>query len=160
MAKKEKTPNKKSKISSYWLYGSIAVFFISMSYFNNDGMNNDQRIDISSFEEFLEDDEVERVLVINKSLAQVTIKSDALQTSKHKIARSTDFLGRSNTKGPHYQFEVGNLEIFQKKLEDAKTKGISFIYDFKTVENRWFDVMLSFLPPIFSLKLVPLKPIR
>ena len=151
MAKKEKTPNKKSNISAYWLYGLIAAFFISMSFFNNDGMTNDQRINISTFERFLNDDEVERVLVINKSLAQVTIKDDALQTSKHKSARSTDFLGRSNVKGPHYQFEVGNLEIFQTKLEEAKSNGIEFDYDFKTVENRWLDVMLSFLPLILII---------
>jgi len=151
MAKKEKVPNKKSNISAYWLYGLIAVFFISMSYFNNDGMTNDQRINISTFERFLNDDEVERVLVINKSLAQVTIKDDALQTSKHKSARSTDFLGRSKIKGPHYQFEVGNLEIFQTKLEEAKSKGAEFDYDFKTVENRWLDVMLSFLPLILII---------
>jgi ATP-dependent metalloprotease FtsH len=151
MAKKEKTPNKKSNISAYWLYGLIAVFFISMSYFNNDGMTNDQRINISTFERFLSDDEVERVLVINKSLAQVIIKDDALQTSKHKSARSTDFLGRSNAKGPHYQFEVGNLEIFQTKLEEAKSKGAEFDYDFKTIENRWLDVMLSFLPLILII---------
>ena len=151
MAKKEKTPNKKSNISAYWLYGLIAVFFISMSYFNNDGMTNDQRINISTFERFLNDDEVERVLVINKNLAQVTIKDDALQTSKHKGARSTDFLGRSKIKGPHYQFEVGNLEIFQTKLEEAISKGAKFDYDFKTVENRWLDVMLSFLPLILII---------
>jgi cell division protease FtsH len=151
MAKKEKTPNKKTNLSSYWLYGLIAVFFISMSYFNNSGVSNDQRINISTFERFLNDDEVERVLVINKSLAQVTIKDDALQTSKHKKARSTDFLGRSNSGGPHYEFEVGNLEIFQTKLEEAKSNGVAFDYDFKTVENRWLDVMLSFLPLILII---------
>ena len=151
MAKKEKTPNKKTNFSSYWLYGLIAVFFISMSLFNNSGVSNDQRINISTFERFLNDDEVERILVINKSLAQVTIKGDALQTSKHKKARSTDFLGRSNSGGPHYEFEVGNLEIFQTKLEEAKRKGIAFDYDFKTVENRWLDVMLSFLPLILII---------
>jgi len=151
MAKKEKTPNKKTNFSSYWLYGLIAVFFISMSLFNNSGVSNDQRINISTFERFLNDDEVERILVINKSLAQVTIKGDALQTSKHKKARSTDFLGRSNSGGPHYEFEVGNLEIFQTKLEEAKSNGIAFDYDFKTVENRWLDVMLSFLPLILII---------
>jgi cell division protease FtsH len=60
-------------------------------------------------------------------------------------------LGRSNAKGPHYQFEVGNLEIFQTKLEEAKRKGAEFDYDFKTVENRWLDVMLSFLPLILII---------
>ena len=133
MAKKEKTPNKKPTLSSYWLYGLIAAFFISMSYFNNsDGLSNDQQINISTFERFLNEDEVERVLVINKNLAQVTIKDDALQTSKHKKARTKDFFGRSSSSGPHYQFEVGNLEIFQGKLENAKSNGVEFDYDFKT----------------------------
>jgi len=152
MAKKEKTPNKKPTLSSYWLYGLIAAFFISMSYFNNsDGLSNDQQINISTFERFLNEDEVERVLVINKNLAQVTIKDDALQTSKHKKARTKDFFGRSSSSGPHYQFEVGNLEIFQGKLENAKSNGVEFDYDFKTVESRWLDVMLSFLPLILII---------
>jgi cell division protease FtsH len=152
MAKKEKTPNKKPMLSSYWLYGLIAAFFISMSYFNNsDGLSNDQQINISTFERFLNEDEVERVLVINKNLAQVTIKDDALQTSKHKKARTKDFFGRSSSSGPHYQFEVGNLEIFQGKLENAKSNGVEFDYDFKTVESRWLDVMLSFLPLILII---------
>lgn len=152
MAKKEKTPNKKPTLSSYWLYGLIAAFFISMSYFNNsDGLSNDQQINISTFERFLNEDEVERVLVINKNLAQVTIKDDALQTSKHKKARTKDFFGRSSSSGPHYQFEVGNLEIFQGKLEKAKRNGVEFDYDFKTVESRWLDVMLSFLPLILII---------
>ena len=151
MAKKEKTPNKKSNLSAYWLYGLIAVFFISMSYFNNDGMTNDQRINISTFERFLNDDEVERVLIINKTLAHVTIKDDALQTSKHKAARSTNFLGRSNAKGPHYKFEVGDIRIFQEKLKEAKKNGITFEEDYNTVENRWLDVLLSFLPLILII---------
>jgi cell division protease FtsH len=152
MAKKEKTPNKKPMLSSYWLYGLIAAFFISMSYFNNsDGLSNDQQINISTFERFLNEDEVERVLVINKNLAQITIKDDALQTSKHKKARTKDFFGRSSSSGPHYQFEVGNLEIFQGKLENAKSNGVEFDYDFKTVESRWLDVMLSFLPLILII---------
>ena len=152
MAKKEKTPNKKPTLSSYWLYGLIAAFFISMSYFNiSDGLSNDQQINISTFERFLNEDEVERVLVINKNLAQVTIKDDALQTSKHKKARTKDFFGRSSSSGPHYQFEVGNLEIFQGKLENAKSNGVEFDYDFKTVESRWLDVMLSFLPLILII---------
>ena len=152
MAKKEKTPNKKPTLSSYWLYGLIAAFFISMSYFNNsDGLSNDQQINISTFERFLNEDEVERVLVINKNLAQVSIKDDALQTSKHKKARTKDFFGRSSSSGPHYQFEVGNLEIFQGKLENAKSNGVEFDYDFKTVESRWLDVMLSFLPLILII---------
>ena len=46
---------------------------------------------------------------------------------------------------------MGNLEIFQTKLVEAKSKGAEFDYDFKTAENRWLDVMLSFLPLILII---------
>jgi len=156
MAKKEKTPNKtpnkKPSISSYWLYALIAAFFIGMSYFNNSGSLSDrQQINISTFEKYLNDGDVARVLVINKNVAQVTLNPDALQTPKHKNALSSDFFGRSNEKGPHYQFEVGNLELFQRKLESAEQKGINFFYEFKTVENRWLDVLIGFLPLILII---------
>ena len=152
MAKKEKAPNKKPSISSYWLYALIAAFFIGMSYFNNSGsMSERQQINISTFEKFLNDGDVAQVLVINKNIAQVTLKPDALQTPKHKNARAEDFFGRTNEKGPHYQFEVGNLELFQRKLETAEQKGIDFFYDFKTVENRWLDVLIGFLPLILII---------
>ena len=152
MAKKEKAPNKKPSISSYWLYALIAAFFIGMSYFNNSGsMSERQQINISTFEKYLNDGDVSQVLVINKNVAQVTLKPDALQTPKHKNARAEDFFGRSNEKGPHYQFEVGNLELFQRKLETAEQKGIDFFYEFKTVENRWLDVLIGFLPLILII---------
>ena len=35
-----------------------------------------------------------------------------------------NILGQENTSGPHYEFEVGNLELFQKKLEEAQDKGV------------------------------------
>jgi cell division protease FtsH len=41
---------------------------------------------------------------------------------------------------------VGNLELFQRKLEKAESNGITFRYDFTTIENRWMDIFLSFLP--------------
>lgn len=152
MAKKEKAPNKKPSINSYWLYALIAAFFIGMSYFNNSGsMSERQQINISTFEKYLNDGDVAQVLVINKNVAQVTLKPDALQTPKHKNARAEDFFGRSNEKGPHYQFEVGNLELFQRKLETAEQKGIDFFYEFKTVENRWLDVLIGFLPLILII---------
>ena len=152
MAKKEKTPPKKPALNPYWLYGSIVLFFLGMSFFGGgNGISEDQQINISSFERFLNDGEVSRVVVVNKNTAQVTLTELALQETKHKKAKSTDILGRSNDAGPHYQFEVGNLELFQKKLEAAESNGVKFSYEFKTVENRWLDVLVGFLPLILII---------
>ena len=150
--KKEKTPPKKPTINSYWLYASIILFFLGMSFFGGgNDLGEDQKINISTFEHYLNDGEVSRVVVINKNLAQVTLTEAALQETKHSKAEKTDLLGRKNSSGPHYQFEVGNLELFQKKLETAEKKGVVFSYEFKTVENRWLDVLLGFLPLILII---------
>jgi cell division protease FtsH len=74
-----------------------------------------------------------------------------LEKSVHKNVKSTNILGQENTGGPHYEFEVGNLELFQRKLEQAEDKGIQFRYEFMTVENRWMDVILGFLPIIIII---------
>ena len=41
--------------------------------------------------------------------------------------------------------------LFQKKLEAAEEKGVSFTYEFVTVESRWLDVLLGFLPLILII---------
>ena len=152
MAKREKTPPKKPGISSYWLYASIILFFIGMSFFGeSNSMSSDQKINISNFENFLRDGEVSKVVVINKKTAQVTLTESALSETKHSKATKKDLLGRVNNGGPHYQFEVGNLELFQKKLEAAEEEGVSFTYEFETVESRWLDVLLGFLPLILII---------
>ena len=114
-------------------------------------MSSDQKINISNFENYLLDGEVSKVVVVNKKTAQVTLTETALTETKHSKANKTDLFGRKNSSGPHYQFEVGNLELFQKKLEAAEEKGVSFTYEFVTVESRWLDVLLGFLPLILII---------
>ncbi|CAI8273997.1 MAG: ATP-dependent zinc metalloprotease FtsH [Bacteroidota bacterium] len=41
--------------------------------------------------------------------------------------------------------------MFQKKLEEAEANGVEFSYEFRTVENRWLDVLIGFLPLILII---------
>jgi len=145
--KNTKQPNKKPKLSSYWIYGLIILFFASTYFVGGDSTTTaSKNINISSFERFLNKGEIKEVTVVNKNLAQVTLQRDALNSPDHKNANSVNFLGQKNINGPHYIFEIGNLELFQNKLELAEQKGIQFSYNFKTIENKWFDVLIGFLP--------------
>ena len=145
--KNTKLPNKKPKLSSYWIYGLIILFFASTYFIGGDTTSSaSKNINISSFERFLNKGEIKEVTVVNKSMAQVTLQRDALNSPDHKNANSVNFLGQKNINGPHYIFEIGNLELFQNKLEEAEQKGIQFNYNFKTIENKWFDVLIGFLP--------------
>ena len=144
--------NNKSKFNPYWVYGIIITILLGMSMFGGD--NNWQTINktnISDFEKFLNDGDVEEVIVINQKLARVTLNQYGLEKSIHKKVESKNILGQENISGPHYEFEVGNLELFQRKLEQAEDNGIDFRYEFMTVENRWMDVILGFLPIIIII---------
>jgi cell division protease FtsH len=142
----------KSKFNPYWVYGIIITVLLAMSMFGGD--NNWQALNktnISDFERFLNEGDVSEVKVINQKVARVSLNKNGLEKSVHQNVKSKNILGQENTSGPHYEFEVGNLELFQKKLEEAQDKGIQFRYEFMTIENRWMDVILGFLPIIIII---------
>ena len=152
MIKKEKKPNNKPAFNNYWIYGALIVFFIAVNFIgvgSNNPSNN--QINPSTFEKFLNNGDVSRIIVINKNKAQVTLTNEAFLSPKHNEINKPDFFGRSNSKGPHYDFEIGNLELFQKKLETATNEGIIFSYEFKTIESKWLDILQSFLPLIIII---------
>ena len=144
--------NNKSKFSPYWVYAIIITVLLGMSMFGGDGSwQSINKTNISDFERYLQEGDIEKVIVVNQKLAKVTLNSYGLEKSVHKSVKSKNILGQENTGGPHYEFEVGNLELFQRKLEQAEDKGIQFRYEFMTVENRWIDVILGFLPIIIII---------
>ena len=144
--------NNKLKFSPYWVYAVIITILLGMSMFGGDGSwQSISKTNISDFERYLNEGDVEQVIVVNQKLAKVTLNSYGLEKSVHKSIKSKNILGQENTGGPHYEFEVGNLELFQRKLEQAEDKGIQFRYEFMTVENRWRDVILGFLPIIIII---------
>jgi len=144
--------NNKLKINPYWVYAVIITLLLGMSMFGGDGnWQSISKTNISDFERFLNEGDVEEIIVVNQKLAKVTLNSYGLEKSVHKNVKSKNILGQENTSGPHYEFEVGNLELFQRKLEQAEDKGIQFRYEFMTIENRWMDVILGFLPIIIII---------
>ena len=151
MAKKKKS--NKSKINIYWFYASIVFFIISMGLLGGDNaIQNTQPTDISSFENYLRNGDIDKVTIINQRYARVTLNESALEKDIHKNARSKNFLGQDNLSGPHYQFEIGTPELFETNLQQIKqSQDLDFSIEFITMENRWLDVLLGFLPIIIII---------
>ena len=143
MAKKEN--KSQPKYNSYWIYGIIISVLLLASMYTDGSSGNVRKTNISEFEKFLNEGDIKEVSVINKNLAMVTLNELALDKPEHKNLKSKNFMGQQNINGPHYEFEVGDLELFQRKLEKAELNEIPFTYEFKTVENKWMDVLLGFL---------------
>ncbi len=150
--KEEKKPTT-PKFNIYWLYGAIIFALLAMSLFGgSDSWQSVSKTNISSFEKYLNAGDVSQVVVIrNKSSVRVTLTPEALSKSDHKDVIGKNLLGQDNSRGPHYQFEVGSLELFEEKLEKARANGVPFRLEFITVENRWADTLIGFLPIIIII---------
>ena len=150
--KEEKKPTT-PKFNIYWIYGAIVFVLLGMSLFGgNDSWQTLNKTNISNFEKYLNAGDVSEVVVVrNKSSVRVTLNQEALGKRHHQPENSKNIFGQENSRGPHYQFEVGSLELFEEKLEKAREQGIVFRLEFITVENRWVDALIGFLPIIIII---------
>ena len=143
--------NKTPKINPYWIYGIIIVILLSISFLGEGSIKSSNKTNTSDFEKFLLNGDIDKVLIQNEKIARIYLKREALERNEHRIVSKKNFLGQVNETGPHYSFEFGDLKLFQEKLEKAKSRNLDFQYEFITVENKFFDIILSFLPIIIII---------
>jgi cell division protease FtsH len=140
------------KFNIYWIYGAIIFVLLGLSLFGGNDWQSMSKTNIYNFEKFLNAGDVSEVIIIrNKSSVRVVLTPEALSKTEHKGVVSKNILGQENASGPHYQFEVGSLELFEEKLEKARKEGIPFRLEFITVENRWMDTLIGFLPIVIII---------
>ncbi len=151
MAKDNNPTPKKIKINPLLIYGAVALIFL-LIFINNGGSSFEEPLKTSSskFNAFLEKGQVQKVIVFNKTEAEVYLTAEALKDKTHK-AVSKDILNRPN-KGPHYIFDIGNDEIFQNKLETAVKEGKLKEYKFEPKSN-WSEILQMLLPFVLIIGL-------
>ena len=151
MASENNQNPKKIKISPWLIYGAVALLFLFISFITG-GSSFEEPLKTSSskFNEYLEKGHVAKVIVYNKSEAEVYLTAEAVKDPIHK-AVANDMLNRPN-KGPHYTLEIGNDEIFQNKLEAAVKTNKLREYSFLPKSN-WGDLLQMILPFLLILGL-------
>lgn len=147
---KDNNPNfKKFKISPWLVYTAILLVFLVISFITGGtSIQEPAQISSSKFNIYLEKGQIEKVIVYNKSVAEVYLNAAALKDAVHKKV-SKDILDRPN-KGPHYTFDIGNDQIFQTKLEKAVAEGKLKDFNFLP-KNNWTDILISLLPIIIII---------
>ncbi len=134
------------KFSPWYIFLSVlALFFIIQVASSGVDLSNPKPTTISKFNQLLDSSQVDKVVVFNGKTAEIFLKKEVLGDKKYD-AVNKDVLGKINEKGPHYLLEnIGNEELFQKKLVEASDKGLITNYDFKS-SGDWTEIFLSFLP--------------
>lgn len=108
----------KFNFNFYWIYGIIIVAIIGTQFMNWGGGERKTSRDYF-LNTMLKEGDVEKIVVINKSIAHVYIKADRLKQDKYKDIRYKGFGGAENT-GPHFQFNTGPEESFRKDFDEIQ----------------------------------------
>ncbi len=134
----------------YWIYIILFGIFIIFTLFDFGG-GSQKNISISRFEkDMLLQHDVEKVVIINKEYANVYIKTERLSDEKYSDASKSGLFGIGGNAGPHYSFQIGNLENFENNIKDLQKNfppEERITLDYKT-EHSYLPEIISWILPL------------
>ena len=142
--------NGKPKFNIFWVYGVIAVTLIGLQFMNVSP--NPKEIQRGEFINdkygMLKNNDIEKIIVVNKENAEIFIKKDRIENERYKELFKTSFTSTSK-EGPHFIFNIGDIQSFDNMINELKIKypeGNSLDYSFETRQNYMRDALGWLLP--------------
>lgn len=127
-----------------WFY--IMLFtFLGVFYLMNNASNFIREISWSEFEgNMLSQQDVEKIVVVNKEIAEIYIKQDRLSDPKYREGPSSTLSGT----GPHFRMTIGSVDSFENKLQQAQQDLLTEEMVDIQYQNRtsWINVLGWILP--------------
>jgi cell division protease FtsH len=146
----KKTPGKGTGFNFYWIYAIIIAVFIGLQLYDSTG--GPKSISWNRFEnDMLTSGAVERVVIVNKEVAEVYLKSSQYNNPKFK-----DALIRSGKVVPQYIIPVSSVESFERKLDEAQAtvpRNQRINPESETRKNWGLDILEYLLPILLMLGL-------
>jgi len=149
---KKNTPKKNNiktpKFNFYWIYGAVFVLFIGYQFLNSGNLGS-KNLSQNEFKSILAENDIDKIVIVNRSVADIYIKSEASEKENHKKNKGS--LYSENT--PMYNYSFGDLQNFEKELgTDKDTYELDF--DIKNEERtNLIDQLFIYLPFIFLIGL-------
>ncbi|WP_185864304.1 ATP-dependent zinc metalloprotease FtsH [Blattabacterium cuenoti] len=137
----------KSKSNFFWIYAVIFAIFLGIFFFKS-SLSNPKKIDQDTFFDILSKGEVQKIVVKHKETVLVYLKKNVFFQKNPNTYNNEKKLTSSLLK---YEFEIGDLQFFQKKFEDYKKKyNLNTTIDFKnqqeyTITKFFFDYGIFFI---------------
>ena len=105
-----------------WIIVSLLTVVFGIMWFSKGAL---KKIESKRFEEIYLSHDIEKILIVNDRIVELTLKKDALKNVKYAdIVKEGGAFGV--TQGPHAQFEVISAEVFKADLEKInKDKKVS-----------------------------------
>jgi len=142
--KMPKMPN--IKFNFYWIYGILGVILFGL-YLNNMG-GAPKELGWGELKEMLVNQEIEKLILVNKDHAEIYIKKDKLSLPKYKDLKPANSLA---TAAPHYVYQIGSVETFEKDIREVQAELPAPVYVKNETRKNWGGDLLSWILPIVVL---------
>jgi cell division protease FtsH len=137
---------KKLNFNSYWIYGIIILVLIAIQMITAMSIQT-KDISQSQFEKIAKEGDVKKVVVVNKSIANITLTEDAVDTGKYPDIGD----GKFSDLHPHYKYEIGEISYFYDRvqaLKDDHGVNLDIIAETKT---NWYAPLIGWILPFLLL---------
>ncbi|MBL7745599.1 MAG: ATP-dependent zinc metalloprotease FtsH [Chitinophagaceae bacterium] len=146
-----KTPGGKKRFNWWWVYFFLLALLLVPSLVNT--YSSGREITWQQFEtDVISRKAVDKIVVVNNEKAEVYIKKEFAADPYFRDVMKPS-IGGGIKKGPHYFFNIGSVESFERKLEEAQkditlTGRIPVSYIKRT---NWFWSIMSWVLPFAVL---------
>ncbi|CAA0166185.1 ATP-dependent zinc metalloprotease FtsH [Tenacibaculum maritimum] len=141
-SKKNKTNTPKFKFNFYWVYGAIFVLLLAFQFLNSGDLAS-KNISRNRFSEILKENDISKIVIENKNIAQIFLKDEALKKEDYKKLINSAFYRKG---APLFSYDFGDLQNFENQISEAKAK-YNLDFDETNIERTSFmDTIIGFLP--------------
>lgn len=126
-----------------WLWSLILIFILGWSVFSS-GEGSPVQSDWYTVEEMIGNGDVEKINIVNRDVAQVYLKKDAIERY-----RGTDDpkLKKMPTAGSQLVFNIGSVDTFRQDFDRAvETSGNKVVLLYENNSQDWVGILITWLP--------------
>ena len=144
--KKESGGPKKLNFNSYWIYGIIILVLIAIQMITAMSI---QTKDISQgqFEKIAIEGDVKKVVVVNKSIANIYLTEDAVDSGRYPDIAE----GKFSDLHPHYKYEIGEISYFYDRIQSLKDKNNVNLDIRAESKTNWYAPLIGWILPFVLL---------
>lgn len=141
-----KKVEKKRKLI-YWIYGILILVFLGINFLNTGGKA--KKTDWKDMKTMLVDKDVQKLVLVNKEVAEIYLKPEALKKEKYKdVQNTTNTFGQ---KTPQFYYNVASPDIFIQQVQDVQKGNNDPVYVESETRHNWGGEILSWVFPILLI---------
>ena len=130
--------------SYMWIYVLVAAFIIGYSLYGTDS-TDPVRSDWNTVDEMIRNGDVEKIDIVNRDVAEVTLKKGAAE--KYRSDTTRPQFKRMPEEGVQLVFNIGSVDSFRQELDKAEGEsGNKITLTYENRENGWMNLLVNFLP--------------